>query len=71
MENLLVHQGLFDAIILKDPASATKVKETDQKVVQKARVSINLMVDKSLHVHIRQCKTALEVWEKSHTTHII
>jgi hypothetical protein len=47
---------------------AVEGKETDAKKVKKAKAKIILCIEETNFVHIRDCKTAKEVWDSLKTT---
>lgn len=47
-----------------DPNTST---EEDATKLKKAKAKINLSIDPSLYVHIEDCKTALEIWNRLQT----
>jgi hypothetical protein len=59
MESYLDLEDLWDAV---------EGKETDAKKVKKAKAKIILCIEETNFVHIRDCKTAKEVWDSLKTT---
>lgn len=63
MENFLEAKGLGDSITpMKD--DTTKPKETDAAKLNKAKGFLVVGVDSQLYVHIRQYKSAFDMWNK-------
>lgn len=63
MENFLEAKGLGDSITpMKD--DTTKPKETDADKLNKAKGFLVVGVDSQLYVHIRQYKSAFDMWNK-------
>lgn len=67
IENYVTFKGLKNCIVEKpknaDTDPSVAVEDSADKLDQSKSV-LALSVEKSLYVHIRECKTALEIWNK-------
>lgn len=58
METWLIDDELWDSV------SMGNVVEQDPRKIDRARAKICLMIDPTIHVQDRPCKTAIEAWDK-------
>lgn len=63
MENYLEAKQLGDTIIPLKSDKKTPI-ETDEEKLRKAKAFLVMGVEPSHYVHIRECKTAMEIWNK-------
>lgn len=64
MESFLEAKSLHECIIPKKENDLSAAKDDDEDHLRSAKGYLVIGIDKTLYVHIRHCKSALEIWYK-------